>query len=698
MTPGLSIALLGLLLLASPVAAQETSPEAQERRRDKLETILRTQDLRTPHDGGLVSALSDSDPVVRERAARAFGSLQDSAVIGPLTRMLTEDAPPIQEAAAFALGQTGIALSQRGREQLEYDLIWKRLQSTSARDRLIEEISKFGTASGLNDLLVTVGNTYPLTSVRAITMAIARFAVRGIVSDDAVRYLLRFIKPVETFGWETAYAFQRIGDHALTRASLEELALLWRSPDPLVRLNVAVLLGKLKDMRTSEVPLERMARYDADWRVRVASLRALGQLPLDQSPATLDVYRELFFDARHAVAVTAISSLPASAVRAAKDHPVCVEIRNQLSVIARNEARNFEPELQGEAAIALARISGAEALPLLRSMRTGDPRALSRLATAYAATADTGAIADLERLSAHHVPAVAIAAFEGMRDLARAHPADPGLNERAYASIITGIEDTDPPVVATSAELLSDTLLRRPASVGLLIDALGTLRSPTDLDARLSIISALGALGDQRAIAGLQSLLNDVEPAVGRGAAGALARLTGSDYTRLIPYRQPGYVDFDFGFLAELPDTVSVRFETVRGGFTAALYPRVAPFTVMNFLKLAERRRLFDGIAFHRVVPTFVAQGGDPREDGWGGPGYSIRSEFSSIPYGTGVIGMASSGKDTEGSQFFVTQSPQPHLDGRYTVFGEVTGGQDVVDRLQIGDRLLGVRVERESE
>ena len=186
--------------------------------------------------------------------------------------------------------------------------------------------------------------------------------------------------PSTTVPWETAYAFQRIGDHPLVRTYIEELALLWRSPDPLVRLNVAVLLGKLKDMRTSAVPLERMAMHDADWRVRVAALRALAQLPVDQAPAILDTYRQLFFDERHAIAVTALSSLPTEAVRATGEHPVSAEIVNQLSVIARNEVRNFEPELQGEAAIALAEdlarrcAPGASVAPHGRPARTGAGR------------------------------------------------------------------------------------------------------------------------------------------------------------------------------------------------------------------------------------------------------------------------------------------------------------------------------------
>jgi len=89
-----------------------------------------------------------------------------------------------------------------------------------------------------------------------------------------------------------------------------------------------------------------------------------------------------------------------------------------------------------------------------------------------------------------------------------------------------------------------------------------------------------------------------------------------------------------------------------------------------------------------------VVQGGDPRGDGWGGPGYSIRSEFSLLRYERGMIGMASAGKDTEGSQFFITHSPQPHLDGRYTIFGRVRTGMEVVDRIQVGDIITHVDVE----
>jgi cyclophilin family peptidyl-prolyl cis-trans isomerase len=133
--------------------------------------------------------------------------------------------------------------------------------------------------------------------------------------------------------------------------------------------------------------------------------------------------------------------------------------------------------------------------------------------------------------------------------------------------------------------------------------------------------------------------------------------------------------------------------ETVRGDIVLELDRSLAPFTVMSFLKLATGRGFYHGQTFHRVVPNFVIQGGDPRGDGWGGPEYTLRSEFSSGTFATGTLGMASSGKDTEGSQFFITQSPQPHLDGRYTIFGRVLSGMDVVDKIQVDDHIYGVTI-----
>ncbi len=122
-------------------------------------------------------------------------------------------------------------------------------------------------------------------------------------------------------------------------------------------------------------------------------------------------------------------------------------------------------------------------------------------------------------------------------------------------------------------------------------------------------------------------------------------------------------------------------------------FPADAPLTVDNFIKLA-RLNYFNGLAIHRVVPNFVMQDGDPRGDGNGGPGWEIRDEINEIPYQRGMVGMALSGKNTGGSQWFVTHSPQPHLDGGYTVFGRVNeNDMKIVDNLVRGDKFLSVKI-----
>ncbi|WP_070119868.1 peptidylprolyl isomerase [Bacillus marinisedimentorum] len=124
------------------------------------------------------------------------------------------------------------------------------------------------------------------------------------------------------------------------------------------------------------------------------------------------------------------------------------------------------------------------------------------------------------------------------------------------------------------------------------------------------------------------------------------------------------------------------------------LYPNEAPGTVENFGKLANEG-FYNGLTFHRVIPGFVAQGGCPKGNGTGGPGYTIKCETEGNPHKhvPGALSMAHAGKDTGGSQFFIVHEPQPHLDGVHTVFGQVTEGMDTVLRIKAGDVMKEVKV-----
>lgn len=138
----------------------------------------------------------------------------------------------------------------------------------------------------------------------------------------------------------------------------------------------------------------------------------------------------------------------------------------------------------------------------------------------------------------------------------------------------------------------------------------------------------------------------------------------------------------------------SVTFETDRGDIVVDLYPEQAPGTVNNFVFLS-REGFYDGVTFHRVIPDFMIQGGDPTGTGRGGPGYRFGDELKDNPHRheTGSLSMANAGPNTNGSQFFITHARQPHLDGKHTVFGKVVSGQDVVDSIRQGDKMFSVTV-----
>jgi len=140
------------------------------------------------------------------------------------------------------------------------------------------------------------------------------------------------------------------------------------------------------------------------------------------------------------------------------------------------------------------------------------------------------------------------------------------------------------------------------------------------------------------------------------------------------------------------PYTPYAYIETRRGTIQIELDIVNAPVTVLSFMELA-RAGFFNAMKIHRLIPNFVIQAGDPRGDGEGGPGYTLRDELNPLPYVRGSVGMALSGRDTGGSQFFITVSPQPHLEGQYTVFGKVISGWDTLDQLTLWDVIDRVRI-----
>ncbi len=253
-------------------------------------------------------------------------------------------------------------------------------------------------------------------------------------------------------------------------------------------------------------------------------------------------------------------------------------------------------------------------------------------------------------------------------------------------------------VRATAAELLAEQPPSK-ENTEALITALGQALQfdKHDNDAVVAILDALAKQKSKEANDAIKTALDSSDHLIRRRAAALLKANGAGDFSNRIGTVQTRNTPADYRrAIARIGKHVTATVVTSKGSFVIEFLPEDAPLTADNFIKLA-RKGFFNGQTIPRVVPNFVIQAGDPRGDTNGGPGYSIRCEINEVPYERAAVGMALSGKDTGGSQWFVTHSPQPHLDGGYTVFGRVIRGMDVVDRIARGDIIRRVIVNEKN-
>lgn len=319
-------------------------------------------------------------------------------------------------------------------------------------------------------------------------------------------------------------------------------------------------------------------------------------------------------------------------------------------------------------------------------------------------------IAALLQRAADPRPAVAAPAVSGLADVddSRVAPAlrealmrpDPGVKAAAAASI---------------AARSMDAARRDETVIPMLLETVSTLDNGQAVEARVAVIEALGHLAraqpkSKSKSGGAEDVTSDTVPqwleseilALARDPAWAVRRaarealLGRNDLLARFDAAVPAV--FAEGFDARVrslplhPEASGLRLHTDAGTISISFDEAPAPVMQANLAKLAEQD-YFDGLTFHRVVPGFVSQGGDPRGDGYGGPGWLVPCEWSTLRFRRGTVGIALAGKDTGGSQLFITHAPQPHLDARYTVIGRVTEGMDAVDSLLPHDRIREVEV-----
>lgn len=275
-------------------------------------------------------------------------------------------------------------------------------------------------------------------------------------------------------------------------------------------------------------------------------------------------------------------------------------------------------------------------------------------------------------------PALAEKAFNLLADKHRANQEDYNalLQSESFSSVATAI----------------DWKIERKQSIAIdkLLNLYTTFKQPNASELQLSIIKLLS---QTQAVLSDNELKVLADNACQENVLKALMDLPGSidnyqNRADSLANLAPAYLTADS--LTQFSANPRVRIITGKGTMVLELYSNIAPLTVHNFLTLANKK-FYNNLTFHRVVPDFVIQGGDPMGNGWGGPGYSIPSEHSDLPFMRGSVGIATSGWDTGGCQFFICQSEQFHLNGNYTLFGQVVDGMNIVDSIVPGDKIISI-------
>ena len=638
--------------------------------RPALQTVVAAQ---IDRDGeALRDRLNADDAGVRARAAFALASVQDTSAIPGLLSLLRESIPFVQIDAALALGQMPPASVPDA--PLLRTLGFTR--DAQVQRRLIEALGKTGTDSSLRRLV----RLRPPQAAE-LALAVARYGMRGVTDSTATRWLLERLRADDPWTRRNAaYALGRVEALAAGRADTIRAVLNDTAPDDPAAMHLLRALGTAGD--AADAPrLADWLRTAPDWRTRVEAARGLSALsPADESRSALVAALN---DGHPLVARTAAETLAGldwspnrvSAIGVWLDaHPRQWRVAAPLLLgLARNGRSQRVLNTVGRWRAERSPVAYAAGLPALAPLDR--PRADTMLHAALR----------------HDDMRVAAAAMQALT--ARWERTRPSTAGATFKRLSAAVHRGDPALLYHAAPVLADSAFASMGAADTLTATYRTLSTPDDLEGMTTVLEALGTLGGPTAETTLHDALDHPHHAVRDAAAQGLSAATDSTVTAAAK-PLPETPSIDWGALQELGTHPRLVLETNRGTVTIELDTEQAPQTVQAITRFAREGR-YDGVPFHRVVPNFVVQGGDfARRDGFGGPGVFLRTEATRIGHRRGTVGMASAGTDTEGSQFFVSHSMQPHLDGSYTAFGQVTDGMDVVDRLRVDDRIESARVE----
>ncbi|HET8712680.1 MAG TPA: peptidylprolyl isomerase [Gemmatimonadales bacterium] len=633
-----------------------------------LAALLAASDARRFDAAPIREALSHSNPSVRRQGALAAGRIGDAAAVDLLLPALNDSSQYVQAAAAFALG---LLKDARAIPALMLSVREGQVEAVTA-------IAKTGGDEGARALSEIIATGSPDASSPVIDQALLeswRLGGRAPLSQ-----LVRFAEaPAAATRWRALYSLARL--RAAPAAPLLIRALADRDPQTravAARGITRALLDSARINPRGALDALRPLLDDPEPQIRVNALRALASL---RDSAVAGVVAPLVGDRDIGVAVQAETTLGVIRGAAALE-ALRARLTNSVFAIRR------------QAVIGLAQADSAAGVAAATAL-TGDADWRWRRVAAEAFGA-ARARDRLEALLADPDGRVVAEALQALQRIVPATPPDTGLLRRARGLLA----HADPAVRSVAADLIG----RNPnvEDVDLLVAAYHRAEGDPFNDARLSAVAALGAIAKSSSSGRLRvatrfiatvprpddylvrRLAADTLPDT-RDAWGPVAPITTGRTTA-------DYRDIARRWLwpAMGGTNPHVTVETDRGTLDIELLAAEAPITVAAFIGLVDRR-YFDGTRWHRLVPNFVVQDGDPRGDGWGGPGFVLRDELNPIRYETGRVGMALSGPDTGGSQYFITHSAQPHLDGTYTIFGRVVSGAVVLNAIGQGDRIRSI-------
>ena len=645
----------------------------------KMSWILRLEDMRVLSDpasdmADLPRLLTDPEARVRRRAALAIGRVGLPAGVPPLVDLLRDGDAEVRQMAAFALGLIG---DRGARDPLVAALADPSpLMQGSAAEALglIGDVSAADPIAKMASAVLASGALAELPAEadearRDTPASVFRLGVFALVRLKAYDQLASVVldgsgKPKTTW-WPVAFALQRIED----RRGAAALLALARESDPYTRAFAIRGLGALKDRTALGVIVPLVTSRDTN--VQIEAIRAVGRIgdPAAAQPLLDLVQRRDTPPPLRLEVVTALGAMKTPAVADAlidllgdRDPLIRAAALKSAASVAPEEfvtiLSSLDPDPDWHVRASLATLLGTlprqSALPRLTSMlNDSDERVIAPVLTS---------LAQLNAPSAGDI-------------------------------LLDHLKSDDPVVRAAAASGIGD--MRLPAGAQALPAAYQFALRDNSYVARAAIIEAFSKYGISVSRSLLDAALNDKDWAVRLRAAQLMKQGEPQTdaMTRIRPAPTRLAADAYESPSLTMPKVSTQAFiDTDRGTIQLELAVLDAPLMIDNFIELV-KKGFYKNLTFHRVVPDFVVQGGDPRGDGEGGPGYTVRDEVSQRPYLRGTVGIALDWADTGGSQFFITHSPQPHLDAKYTVVGRVISGMDVVDKIQQNDVIRGIRV-----